>query len=996
MNVYPQITLSTSPLQSMISLDTIQSLQPKAIALVNNNLIGAYPFWHTVHAQGGHPVLGLSVHVQSGAFVFLYARNQNGWRNLIRLSSALETKELTVAPTKWITTYSEDCYVVVPNTQWEKESARELLNAIPKDRIIGAVARQNGISHPNEEHFLHFMKGAPIIVTHETRYPLMEDAFAYDVLVAIGEGTKMPDVTRLEPIYFIPTAEDWNLWYADHPEWLEKTERILFSCRVNLTKEKNYMPAFPSDNPKELLFALANEGMNKYFTHADERYHQRLQSELDTIVEMGYVDYFLIVADYMKFAKENNILTGPGRGSSASSLVACCLGITKVDPIRYKLLFERFLNKERITLPDIDIDFDSERRKEVITYIRDKYGAMHVAQIGAPGTLASKAASRDVGKVLGFSKEELTEMSSYIPESSRMDLRKVWETRDEKFERFVLQSEGHKRWIRVASQLEGVAKTISTHAAGLVLSPIPLTQIVPLAKGTDDFFATQWPMEDVEKAGLLKMDLLGLRNLTFLREILSHLPKEFSLDEIPLDDPKTIELFRQAQMTGIFQFESSGMQKSLHVVQPDSFEDLVAISALYRPGPMQYIGEYASRKHGKSIATYPHPSTEKILKETHGIMVYQEQIMQVASEVAGYTYGQADLLRRAITKKNLSILTSERRGFLEGAHDKGIPNDVASQVFDDIVKFADYGFPKSHAVAYTIISFQLAYLKANYPEAFYSALLNQSKGNGSKLDKLIREIKMREIPISPPSIFNSKLETVAEDGQIILGLHFIKGMSAQSKQRIIDTQEKGWKSFFELAFDLGTLFTEGNVLPLIYAGALDGFGHTRQSLIESIPVAMKFLTFYRTEESSAITYEEIILLGVPRYVQQAEFSEQTRLIKELETFGFYWNGHPVESIKQELNFTGETIAFCKQSLPEQTVHILGEVESIRRIKTKKKDSMAFLTIQDETDTIPCVLFPKQFETYRELIKEKETLHIKGKIERRDNEMQLIINHIQTI
>lgn len=629
----------------------------------------------------------------------------------------------------------------------------------------------------------------------------------------------------------------------------------------------------------------------------------------------------------------------------------------------------------------IDIDFEDSRRHEVIEYVRNKYGMNYAAMIGTTGTLSEKAVSRAVGRVFDFTQDELSVVSDFLTGPT---LRDSWENRSQEFHDFVMNNEQHKTWLRTASQLEGLPRNLSTHAAGVILSPIPIVEVAPLTKGSNDMYTTQWTMSELEAVGLLKMDFLGLRNLTLLQEIYAFIGHSIPFEDMDLTDEPTLDLFRRGETFGIFQFESPGMRNALSLVRPDSFEDLVAVSALYRPGPMQYIPEYAQRKQGQSPIHYPHESTVSILEETYGIMVYQEQIMQVASVVAGYSYGEADLLRRAVSKKNRNVLENERKRFVERSIENDVSGQVAEIVYADIVKFADYGFPKSHAVAYTIISFQLAYLKANHPHAFYAALLNHSKPD-SKI--IIDEMKRLNINFITPDVMKSAGRSIPSENSVILGMDLIKGVPKQAKE-IIEKQEH-IATIFELAFLLGTThFNERVVESLIKSNALRQFGNQR-TLLTSYKDAERFLQF-----NSELTYQEAVMLGQPRQDVLEEYDERTLLNHEFETFGFYLSGHPAEHVKQDMDFKGANIAYCLQAKSKEQVTIIGSVERLRRIKTKKKDSMAFITLEDETGEISCTLFPKQFEQYRSLITEHAILRLTGVVEWRNKEPQIIINHIQ--
>ena len=537
------------------------------------------------------------------------------------------------------------------------------------------IERTDGIKQDIEDEIIELSKQSSIKITvfHMSRYVQKEDAFAFEVLNAMDQSLKMTDRNRLKPTddsYHVLTEKEWTEWFSDVPEWLENTKTMLERCHVQLDKQAHIMPKFPlpaQENAKDYLQALCEEGLNIRLGEVTLKYKERLYYELQIINEMNYEDYFLIVQDFMKYAKRVGILTGPGRGSSASSLVAYSLFITDVDPLQYGLLFERFLNPERITMPDIDIDFADSRRMEVIQYVAEKYGKNYVSQIITFGTLSAKAVAREVARMFGFESSTLEAISSFIPNKNGITLKEAY-AQSQKLREFIQTEEIRKKWFQVALALEGLPRNASTHAAGVVLSPIPLVDIVPIQIGHDDLFLTQWPMKEVEQVGLLKMDFLGLRNLTIIERILKIInqeiePNHFRLSTIPLDDDHTFRLLQNGDTTGVFQLESAGMRHALKQIQPTKFEDIVAVNALYRPGPMESIPLYAKRKLGQLPVTFEHPVLQPILQETYGIIVYQEQIMQIASQMAGFTFGEADLLRRAVSKKNQRYIAKRKNAF---------------------------------------------------------------------------------------------------------------------------------------------------------------------------------------------------------------------------------------------------------------------------------------------------------------------------------------------
>ncbi|MFJ7827050.1 DNA polymerase III subunit alpha [Psychrobacillus sp. NPDC096623] len=1015
--VYPQIVTSADMLKSTIQLEQLtQKLKQnnaKVAAITNSRLYGLLPFWHTLKAQNIKPVLGLTVNIQLESAVIemvLYAKDANGYENLLKISSSLETRDITALPKRWLEAYKNGLiglYKGDATTTFEQLSELQLI--FGNLNFYLAIERQNGEKLEHEEMIMQFSEqlSIPITAFHMSRYIEKEDAFAYEVLNAMDQSLKMNDHTRLKPstnTLHLLSNEEWSRWFSDVPSWLENTEQMLNSCNVSIERTASIMPKYPlpeTKNSKDFLRELCEDGLNNRLKEVTKPYIDRLNYELSIINQMNYEDYFLIVQDFMKFSKQQNILTGPGRGSSASSLVAFSLNITDVDPLRYGLLFERFLNPERITMPDIDIDFADSRRMEVIQYVVKKYGQNYASQIITFGTLSAKAAAREVARIFGFESSTLEAISSFIPSKPGITLKEAF-AMSEKLRAFIQTEEIRKKWFDVALALEGLPRNASTHAAGVVLSPVPLVDVIPIQSGHEDIYLTQWPMKEVEQIGLLKMDFLGLRNLTIIERILKIInykqSNPFKLSEIPLHDELTFQLLQQGDTTGVFQLESAGMRQALKQINPTKFEDVVAVNALYRPGPMESIPLYAKRKAGQAPVTYEHPILEPILKETYGIIVYQEQIMQIASKMAGFTFGEADLLRRAVSKKNREVLQSERVHFVQKAIQVGHSEQSASAVYDLIVRFADYGFPKSHAVAYSVISFQMAYLKAHFPVAFYSALLSQATGNQAKINELLMEMKHKGITILAPSIFRSQRFFTIENGGVRFGLQAIKGVSHNFIQKLLQKRmerEHKWEDIFELASDLSAVhFTRKNVEPLIKAGALDDFGFDRSTLLSTLDAAVKYAELISPTEESDLFGGDASHFGKSKYIKTDPLPIMEKLQFEKEVLGQYFSEHPTLSKKKTLRDNLNDIWDILQTTRDMPVKIVGLIQDIKRIRTKKGEAMAFLTVQDDTGNLSVTLFPEEYAKFNALLKEQEMLVITGKSERRNGRTQIITKHIE--
>lgn len=1015
--VYPQIVTSADMLKSTIQLEQlIQKLKQNnagAAAITNSRLYGLLPFWHALHAQQIKAVLGLTVNVQLETGIVslvLYAKDNNGYENLLKISSSIETREITVLPKRWLEAYKNGLIAVYKGeSSTELELLSELQMIFGNGQFYLAIERPNGEKMEHEETIIQYSEQLTIPITafHMSRYIEKEDAFAYEVLNAMDQSLKMNDHTRLKPStdsLHILSSEEWSEWFFDAPSWIENTERMLNSCNVSIEKSASIMPKYPlpeTKNSKDYLRELCEEGLNKRIKEITKPYVERLNYELSIINQMHYEDYFLIVQDFMKFSKQQNILTGPGRGSSASSLVAFSLNITDIDPLRYGLLFERFLNPERITMPDIDIDFADSRRMEVIQYVVKKYGQNYVSQIITFGTLSAKAAAREVARVFGFESTTLEAISSFIPAKPGITLKEAFDM-SEKLREFIQTEEIRKKWFQVALAIEGLPRNASTHAAGIVLSPVSLVDVIPIQSGHEDIYLTQWPMKEVEQVGLLKMDFLGLRNLTIIERILKIInyrqSDPFKLAEIPLHDELTFQLLQQGDTTGVFQLESAGMRQALKQINPTKFEDVVAVNALFRPGPMESIPLYAKRKAGQAPVTYEHPILEPILKETYGIIVYQEQIMQIASKMAGFTFGEADLLRRAVSKKNREVLQSERVHFVQKAIQEGHSDQSATAVYNLIVRFADYGFPKSHAVAYSVISFQMAYLKAHFPVAFYSALLSIATGNQVKINELMMEMRQKDMVILAPSIFSSQRFFTVESGGIRFGLQAIKGVSHNFIQKLLQQRkerESQWEDIFELASDLSAVyFTRKNVEPLIKAGALDEFGYDRATLLSTLDAAVKYAELISPTEESDLFGGDASHFGKSKHIKSEPLPIMEKLQFEKEVLGQYFSEHPTVSKKKMFNDKFVDIWDVLQATKDIQVKIVGIIQDIKRIRTKKGEAMAFLTVQDDTGSLSVTLFPEEYAKFNALLKEQEMLVISGKSERRNGRSQIITKYIE--
>lgn len=1018
--VYPHISTSADLLKSTVRLDELfpflKEQGTSSVAIVNSKLYGVLPFWEACYQAGIHGVLGFSTYIEYDGQpypVVLYAQSNEGYGNLLKISSALATRNRKAIPEQWLNAYKEGLICVIPNSvEWTITDRKDVFDYIAQlfaGHCYGSVQRPGGNVSDNETGFIEACAriALPIMATQEVKYLKKEGAFAFEVASAIGQGLKLADDQRLQPEHtdaYAPTGEELTNWFSDRPEWLDAAEQMLLSCKVTIQTNRQLLPVFPLDSQVdkgEYIKKLCMDGLKGRLNtgSVSAEYLSRLDYELGVIKSMGYIDYFLIVSDFMRFARNEGIMTGPGRGSSASSLVAYSLQITDVDPLEHGLLFERFLNPERVTLPDIDIDFADHRRHEVVEYVANKYGQARTAQIITFGTLSAKAVARDTARVFGFEAEDLDAISKMIPSRPGTTLRSALKE-NAKLNDWIIAREERKTWFKTALQLEGLPRHASTHAAGVILSPSSLVDYVPIEEGNEGIYLTQWPMGELEAIGLLKMDFLGLRNLTILEQIKKLLSrgtgKSIDYRKLPLDDATTYNILAAGDTSGVFQLESDGMRNALRQIKPTAFGDIVAVNALFRPGPMEFIPLYAKRKHKQETVAYVHPILEPILAETHGVIVYQEQIMQIAARMAGFSLGEADILRRAVSKKKREILDQERVHFVQGALKKGFKERDATEVYDLIVRFADYGFPKSHAVAYSMISYQLAYMKANYPIYFYAAMLANSSGNAEKTKQLLQEIKEKKIPVLPPSIQNSFTSFTIEDNKVRIGLNSIKGVPGTVIKAIIAARKEGgpFTSLFNVAERISAIhFTRKAFEPLIKAGALDEFELDRATLLASLDSAVKHAELVKPDEEPGLFDDMGASFMKPKYTKASPIPENLKLDLEMEVLGFYLSTHPIEREKEKRKKDFDELKSLKHKRDKERVNVLGMIEEVKRIRTKKGDAMAFVTLQDDTGPASLTLFPEEYTKYNAILKEQAIIEVQGTIENRMNRTSIICKNI---
>ncbi|PEL12559.1 DNA polymerase III subunit alpha [Bacillus sp. AFS017336] len=1026
--VHLQVQSSYSLLQSACKIDELINAAVKeghpALAIADENVMyGVIPFYHACQKAGIKPIVGVKLSIlmdeQQSYPLILLAKDLTGYQNLLKLTSIIGTKSPQGIPKKWLSAYSSGVIAITPGLEGEIENL--LLNGEIERATLHLKEYQTIFNHfyvsiqdhglPENRALYPLIKqlqketNIKLVITNDVRYIEKDDALIQDALFSVKNGTKLSDESRprlYSSEYYYKTKTELLSLFADEEESFQNTLHIADLCDLTIPFHQPLLPKYPVPeeySTVEYLKIVCEKGLIERYGEMNDELKHRLEFELNTINKMGFNDYFLIVWDFIKYAHEQGIAVGPGRGSAAGSLVAYVLKITNVDPIHYNLLFERFLNEERITMPDIDIDFPDHRRDEMIDYVASKYGEVHVAQIITFGTLGAKAAIRDIARVMGLAPSEIDRYSKLIPSTLGISLKDVYE-QSKAFNSHVEHSGIHKRIFEVACRVEGLPRHTSIHAAGVIISELPLTNVVPLQEGNHGVFLTQYPAEILEELGLVKMDFLGLRNLSLLEEVCRLIYETkgelIKLEEIPLEDQKTFEILSKGDTSGVFQLESSGMRRVLQQLQPNQFEDIVAVNALYRPGPMEQIPKFIQYKHGLEKVTYPHPVLEKILEPTYGVIVYQEQIMQIASTLSGFTLSEADLLRRAVSKKKKEVLDEERIHFVEGAISKGYDEQVANEVYDLIVQFANYGFNRSHAVAYSMIAYQLAYLKANFPLQFYAALLSSFIGSEEKVSNYIGEAKLKGIPIYPPSINKSQYAFVVEGNGIRFSLLAIKNIGMATVREIL--QKRPYKDFFDVCIKISPkALNRKSIENLIFAGCFDEFNLDRATLLANIDIIFDYVDIVRPEnEDQFDLFLDEDFVPKPEIIRVDPMKISIKLELEKQALGTYLTGHPISQY-EKLHIESGTSTISSILMKKDTEHLLFVyIKDLRITKTKKQQHMAFLQVEDLSTSIDAVVFPTTFEKYRHKLKEKEVVVVKAKIDERDERKQLIINEVLTI
>ena len=1027
-------------------LETITDLGMDSVALTEHgNLFGAVSFYKKAKDKNIKPIIGCEVYVAKGSrfqkdrssgmgqynHLVLIAQNYQGYKNLMKIVTHGYLEGFYYKPrvdTEILQKYNEGIIClsaclkgILPETliynglEAGKKVAEEYSSIFPGRYYI--ELQNHGI--PEELQNIQLATklakemNLPIIATNDAHYAKKEHYKAHDVHICIGTGKHLSDKNRLKypgnEFYFKSQDEMFSL-FKQFPEALENTRALTDSVDLEIPMEDYHLPwySIPGDKKSkdvdEYLKTLCSTGLKNKYENINSEINNRLDYELSVIKKMGFASYFLITADFVEYAKKNKIPVGPGRGSAPGSIVSYALGITNIDPLKHNLIFERFLNPDRISMPDIDIDFCVERRGQVIDYLKSIYGEDSVTQIITFGKMNARAVIRDVGRVMSYSYSEVDKIAKMIPEGPKVTLDQALKQNSDL--RSVSQT-NYKELIDNAKVLEGMTRHASIHAAGVVVAPGDLTDFVPLYRSSQGDVTTQYDMKELESIGLLKMDFLGLRNLTVIDKtidlIKKRFDKEIDIDEIDMEDPKVYELFAKGLTVGIFQFESAGMREFLKKLKPKGIDGLIAMNALYRPGPMQNIDRYIKRAHGKEKVEYVHPLLEEALKETYGIIVYQEQVMQIANIIAGFTLSEADEMRRAIGKKIRSLMDQMADKFVKGAVKNGLSKGKAKQIFELIDKFAQYGFNKSHSVAYSYIAYQTGWLKTHYTAEFMSANLTSEMNNTNKVVVLINECRKLDIKVHAPDINNSGINfEPLNDKEISFGLNAVKNVGVKALEQCIEVRNKHGKfqSIFDFISKVDQRLVNKKVLEsLILAGAFDSLNENRAQLFEAVDLAIN----YGNQVDKQTNKNQINLFGdqeelvkVPDLPIIEDWDNQEKLSKEKEVLGIYVSGNPLIKYADIIEELSNYDFSEKQILKENSiVKIGGAVTNFKLHFDKKNQQMAFFNLDCLGGQAEAIIFHDAFDKYKEIIKDNNIVFLVGHTSTQNDfaDLKLIVDEV---
>ncbi|KKU15448.1 DNA polymerase III subunit alpha [Candidatus Wolfebacteria bacterium RIFCSPLOWO2_01_FULL_45_19] len=1032
-----------------------KTLGMNALALTDHgNLYGAIEFYKKATKTGIKPIIGIEAYIAPRGrsdkvprvddryfHLILLCKNETGWKNLIKLVTKSHLEGFYYKPRmdkELLRQYGEGLIalsaclsgelsraILAGNYEDAKRAALEYRDIFGHDNFYIEICSHPGIKETIKanEGLVRISRetGIPLVATQDIHYLDSEDSQYHDILLAVQTGNRLSDDDRLtmrDDDFSMRAPEEMEKLFSEFPEAIKNTVKIADACDLKIELGKIQLPRFfVGFEQDSLVFLkkLVGERISKRYRQIIPEIQSRLDYEMGVIEKMGFADYFLIVQDFVNWAKERGIVVGPGRGSAAGSLVSYILGITNIDPLKYNLLFERFLNPDRIQMPDIDIDFTDRRRDEVLAYLRQKYGENRVAQIITFGTMAARAAIRDAGRAMGLTYGFCDQAAKLIPfvihdsEGNRIPstLKNALAQVPELKEMYSTNSDA-KKLIDAATHLEGVARHASVHACGVVIANDDLANQVPLQRSPQDenITITQFEMHAIEDLGLLKIDLLGLANLTTiedaLRLVYEKTGERLNIDEIPIDDKKTFELLQRTDNTGVFQFESSGMRRYMKEIKPTELEDLIALVSLYRPGPMDLIPSYIRRKHGQEKITYLHPKLEPILKTTYGIGVYQEQMMQIARDLAGYTLAEADTLRKAIGKKIKSLLDEQKEKLISGMIKNGIAPEIAQVIWELFPPFARYGFNRSHAACYASIGYQTAYLKAHYPVEFMSSLLNADSGDVDRMAFLVVEAKKSGVAVLPPDINKSYVNFQPEDKNVRFGLSAIKNVGSNVVASIIEERQRSgpFKNFEDMLTrvqhkDLNKKSLES----LIKCGALDSLGIERNQILANIDDVLEFISrIKKTRQNSQSDLFGGAPAGVLRLKTAAAISRQEQLAWERELLGLYVSEHPLTQFETKLKQAN--ISSINQLIngdkTEIRTRIAGIISQVKKTMTKLGQPMLFATVEDFNDAMEVLVFSDAIEKNPAIWQANTPVLISGRLSWRNNEPKFICDTVQPL
>lgn len=1043
-------------------LDRAKELGMESIAITDHgSMYGAIEFYKQAKKRDIKPIIGCEVYVSEKDHkikdstnrryyhLILLAKSKEGYKNLIKIVSEAYVNGFYYKPRvsfDFIKKHAGDIIalsaclngevnqkILENDYEGAKKAALNYEEAFGKGNYFLEL-QNHGIKEESlvnaKLNRIHQETAIPLVATNDVHYVNKEDFYYQDVLLCIQTGKLIKDEDRMRmpsSEFYLKSYEEMEEIFADYEDALTNTKLIADQCKLEFTFHEPHLPYFSKVEDGlsnlEYLKKLVDQGLIKKYGKIDKEIRSRADMEINVISSMGYVDYFLIVWDFVRYARDNDIAVGPGRGSAAGSIVSYALDITQIDPIKYNLIFERFLNPERVSMPDIDIDFDYVLRDRVVDYVNDVYGRDHVSQIITFGRMQARNAIRDVGRVLDISYAKVDKIAKLIPSTLGMTIDKAFEASSKFKEIYESDLEG-KRLIDTARKLEGLPRHTSIHAAGVVISKEALTDIIPLALSNDQL-VTQFDMTEIEELGLLKMDFLGLRNLTVIKNTIKDVKKNRGIDvdlgKIDVNDKKVIEQFNKAKTIGIFQFESAGMRNFLKNLRPTVFDDLIAANSLFRPGPMDEIPKYIHNKNNPKDVSFITPALKPILDVTYGIIVYQEQVMQIVQKLAGYSLGEADNLRRAMSKKKMAVMEENREIFIHGRLDEkgeveiagcvrnGVDELSANQIYDEMISFAKYAFNKSHSAAYSLVAVQTAYLKHYYPEEYMANLISSVMDQSTKLYLYVNETKALGIEVLPPDVNKSLAEFRVEEGRIIFGLSAIKNLGINMISAIVRARDKGgkfenFKDFLQRVDEVDQrALNKKGIESLIKAGAFDRMGYNRSSLMAIYEKAMASVSENRKVNlkgqlnllddfsSESKKSDDVKIQNIN------EYPKKTKLKLEKEVLGFYISDHPLSDLADRLNdfvnFTSDykdnLSDFQIQLLDKKFVSMAGVITNKSEIMTKKKQLMCFANLEDMYGSIEMVIFPEVYKKYRNVIDEDSAVLVKGNLQVDERDVKLL-------